>query len=155
VELAMNEWGLAAPDPTYGTGASLQGTCPAFPPPPDGYAAWNTNVNGSVPANVVARAKALANDMSKALGYTETIYSGGVPLLLRVDAHTWSTDASGNPIAGCFHGVDVWVPTPGSTPPAVSTSSSSSPNSTLWALSLGLGVIVSGVTIFEYLRRKR
>jgi len=89
----MNEWGLASPDPTFGQGTTLQSACPAFPSAPEGYVVWNTNVNGAVPADVQARAVALTKDPAKTLGYTETIYSGGVPLLLRVDPHTWSTDA--------------------------------------------------------------
>ena len=148
----MNEWGLASPDPTFGQGTTLQSACPAFPSAPEGYVVWNTNVNGAVPADVQARAVALTKDPAKTLGYTETIYSGGVPLLLRVDPHTWSTDAQGGAIPGCFKGFDVWIPTPGASPPTLATSSG--PNPGLWALSLGLGVIVSGFTIYEFIRRK-
>lgn len=148
----MNDWGLGD-SVNYGTGESYQASCPGFPPPPAGYVAWSENVNGAVPANVVARAKALSNDMTKSLGYTETIYSGGVPLLLRVDAHTWTTDASGNAVAGCFHGVDVWVPSPnGAQSPTPSQGFSTSGK--LFALSLGLGVIVSALSIYEFVRRR-
>jgi len=81
----MNEWGLASPDPTFGQGTTLQSACPAFPSAPEGYVVWNTNVNGAVPADVQARAVALTKDPAKTLGYTETIYSGGVPSAYMVD----------------------------------------------------------------------
>src|SRR5580692_6632113 len=95
---------------SYGTGASYQAQCPAFPPPPAGYVPWDVDVNGAIPADLVAHAKTLAFDMTKPLGYSDTVYSGGVPIIVRVDAHTWSTDASGQVIAGCFHGADLFVP---------------------------------------------
>jgi hypothetical protein len=150
----MDDWGVGDAV-SYGQGASYQGSCPTFPPPPPGYSTWNVDVNGQVPADVVARAKVLASDMTKPLGYTETIYSGGVSLILRVDPHTWTTDAKGNYVAGCFHGVSVYIPMP-------ETASSSSGGSilpsndtitTLFMLSLGLGAIVSAISIYEAFHR--
>jgi len=151
----MNEWGLSDSPPQYGAGQNYQAGCPAFPAAPAGYVAWSTAVNGAVPTNVQQRASQLANDMTKPLGYTETIYSGGVPLLLRVDPHTWSSDSSGNSIAGCFHGVDVWVPSATPTTPATPASESSfgGTAATLFALSLGLGAVVSAISIYEWLHR--
>jgi len=135
----------------YGSGASFQAQCPAFPPAPNGYVAWDTNVNGPIPSDVQAHAKTLANDMSKPLGYSDTIYSSGVPIVVRVDAHTWTTDASGNVVEGCFHGADVFVPVPGSSP--ATPASSSSPSASLFSLALVLGAIASSLAIVDHVRR--
>ena len=140
----------AATGPTYGTGTPLQNACPPFPPAPLGYVAWDTNVNGAIPAAVQAAATALANDLTKPLGYTQTVYSGGVPLLVRVDAHTWTSDTAGNPVGGCFHGADVFVPTP-----TVITSQPSGENSNgLIIASIALGAVVSVLTIWDFMRKK-
>ncbi len=159
----MNEWGIGqttTPPVQYGSGSTYQSQCPAFPAAPAGYVAWATSINGAIPADVQARATTIANDMTKSLGYTETIYSGGVPLLLRVDAHTWTTDAQGNVVAGCDHGVDVFVPSPTaivppSTQPPSTSSSGSSLTNTLLVASIGLGAIVSALSIYEFLRRDK
>ncbi|SRR5579883_2612092 len=136
----------------YGSGASFQSQCPAFPPPPPGYDVWNEEENGPVPAAVVAHAKSLAGDMSLPLGYSDTVYSGGVALIVRVDPHTWTTDAQGNVVPGCYHGATVYVPQPGQ--PATPSSGSSSPGpGTLFTLSLALGTVVSALTLYEWLNR--
>lgn len=158
----MNEWGIGQtttpPGVQYGTGVNYQASCPAFPAAPPGYTAWATPVNGVIPPDIQARATTLANDMTKALGYTEMVYSGGVPLILRVDPHTWTTNASGEVIAGCLHGVGVYVPSaativPPATPPT--TSSGSGTTNTLLVASIGLGAIVSALSIYEFFRRSR
>lgn len=149
----MDDWGLGAPPAQYGTGASFQSACPPFPAAPTGYVAWNVNVNGAIPSDVQARATALANDLTKPLGYSETIYSGGVPLILRVDAHSWTTDASGNVIAACTHGADVWIPSFGTTTPVPASSSSQS--NAFFIFSIGLGAVVSVLSIYEYFNRKK
>lgn len=133
----------------YGQGASYQALCPAFPPAPAGYVAWDTSVNGAIPANVLEHAQALANDATKPLGYTDTVYSGGVPLLVRVDAHTWTTDAQGNVVAGCFHGADVFVPVV----QAPASASSTPTMGGLFLLSVGLGIVVSGISIYEWVKK--
>lgn len=143
-----NEWGLRQAV-QYGTGTSYQAACPAFPPAPAGYGFWNSNINGSIPSAVQARAITLSNDMTKPLGYTETIYSGGVPLLLRVDAHTWTTDSTGAEVGGCYHGCEVLIPTAGVSPPA----SGQGTSNTLFALSIGLGAIVSVLSIYEFMQK--
>lgn len=136
----------------YGSGASFQSQCPAFPPAPPGYDVWNEEENGPVPADVVAHAKSLAGDMTLPLGYSDTVYSGGVPLIVRVDPHTWTTDAQGNVVPGCYHGATVYVPLPGQ--PAQPSSGSSSPGpGTLFTLSLILGTVVSGLSLYEWLHR--
>jgi len=146
------EWGLAQ-TPSFGAGTQYQAACPPFPPAPAGYVAWNTGVNGAVPAEVVAAATALANDMTKPLGFTQTVYSGGVPLLLRVDPHTWTLDAQGNASPGCYHGVDVWIPAPTTAPPA--TAAAQSTSNTLLVISIALGGVVSALSIIEYFRGRK
>ena len=146
----MDDWGLGAPE--YGIGDTYQAQCPGFPPAPVGYTSWNTAVNGSIPAPVQALATALANDMTKPLGYTQTIFSGGVPLIVRVDAHTWTTNTSGAEVGGCLHGADVFVPIIGAQPVAPSSSSTSN---TLLAVSILLGGVVSALSIVEYFRGRK
>jgi hypothetical protein len=136
---------------SYGTGASFQQQCPAFPPGPPGYIPWDTSRNGPIPAEIVAHAKTLADDMSKPLGYSDTVYSGGVPIIVRVDAHTWTTDASGNAVEGCFHGADVWVPSGGASP--ASSGSSSSTGNTLLTASLLVGLVATGLGLLDRLTR--
>jgi len=92
--------------------------------------------------------------MTKPLGYSETIYSGGVPIIVRVDAHTWTTDAGGNVIAACTHGADIWVPAIGVATPAPATSSQQSTSNTLLVVSIGLGAIVSALSIWEFFRKR-
>jgi hypothetical protein len=145
----MNDWGLgASPTVQYGTGASFQAQCPAFPPPPTGYTSWLVERDGPIPADIQAHATLLANDTTKPLGYTDTVYSGGVPLLLRVDAHTWTTDASGNAVAGCLHGCDVWIPSA-----AMQATASNSGTNRLLTLSIILGGVVSIFSIYEFLKK--
>ena len=136
----------------YGTGPSFQSQCPVFPPPPAGYTAWDVDLNGPVPPEVQAHAVALSNDMTKPLGYTDTVYSGGVPLLVRVDAHPWTTDKSGNIVLGCFHGAEIWIPT------SVAQATVQPPTQTgggLLVASLVLGTIVSGLTIYDFVKRRK
>lgn len=136
----------------YGSGASFQSQCPAFPPAPPGYDVWNEETNGPVPAAVVSHAKSLAGDMTLPLGYADTVYSGGVPLIVRVDPHTWTTDAQGNVVPGCYHGATVYVPLVAPSPPTPSSSSSSSAGA-LFTVSLLLGTVVSGLSLYEWLHR--
>jgi hypothetical protein len=148
----MDDWGLGAPE--YGIGDSFQSSCPAFLPAPPGYTAWSAGTNGPIPADVQAAAVTLSKDMTKPLGYTQTIYSGGVPLILRVDAHTWTTDATtGAVVAGCYHAVDVWIPILGAS--QVAPPPSSSTNNTLLTISILLGGVVSAFSIYEYFRGRR
>ena len=149
----IDDWGLGAPPAQYGTGTSFQSACPPFPPGPTGYVAWSIPVNGPIPANIQARATALANDLTKPLGYSETIYSGGVPIIVRVDAHSWTTDATGNVVAACTHGADVWVPAIGVTIPAPVPAQASSSNKFL-AISIGIGAIASALSIYEYFKNR-
>lgn len=135
----------------WGSGSQAQALCPAFLPAPPGYVAWDTSVNGPIPANIQQQATALANDLTKPLGYTSTVYVSGIPVLVRVDAHTWTTDASGNEVSGCYHGADVWIPAVNVTPPSPSNSTTN----TLLVASLGLGAAVSALTIYDFLRRPR
>ena len=83
---------------------------------------WNTSINGPVPPDVQQQASALAADMTKALGTTATIYSSGIPVIVRVDPHPFSYDAAGNVVPGCYHGATVYLPAVGLgvTPPASS-----------------------------------
>ena len=155
------EWGLAqAASPTspaapqFGSGDSYQSACPPFPPPPAGYAAWNASVNGAVPANVQAAASALANDMSKPLGFTSTVYSGGVAILLRVEPHTWTTNAAGDVVAGCFHGCGAYLPQPGTSPTSPPAQAGMTGTGLLVA-SIGLGAVVSVLTIWDFFRRRK
>jgi hypothetical protein len=148
----VDDWGLGQSPVQYGSGTSYQGSCPSFPAAPAGYVPWSVNLNGAIPAAVQARANALASDMTKALGYTETMYSGGVPLILRVDAHTWTTDSSGQVNPGCYHGVDVWVPAIGAAAPAPATQASTS--NRFLAISIGIGAIASVLSIYEYFKNR-
>jgi hypothetical protein len=148
----IDDWGLSG-TPQYGAGDSFQATCPAFLPAPPGYTSWSAGTNGPIPADVQAAAVALSKDMTKPLGYTQTMYSGGVPLILRVDAHTWTTDASGAVVAGCYHAVDVWIPIMGAAP--IAAPSSSSTSNTLLAVSILLGGVVSALSIVEYFRGRK
>lgn len=151
----VGDWGLGQAPVQYGTGASYQASCPPFPAPPAGYNAWSAYTNGPIPSDIQAKATALSNDMTKPLGYTETVYAGGVPLLLRVDPHTWTTDAQGNAVAGCLHGVGVYVPSPSSLPPAGATQSGQTTSNTLLVISIGLGAVVSALSIIEYFRKPK
>lgn len=135
----------------WGSGAQYQANCPAFLPAPPGHVAWDTNVNGPIPANVQQQATALANDLTKPLGYTSTVYVSGIPVLVRVDAHTWTTDSTGTTVAGCYHGADVWLPAVNVAAPS---SSNAATTNTLLLLSLGLGAAVSALTIWDFLRRR-
>jgi hypothetical protein len=96
----------------FGVGPQFAANCPPTPAPPTGYVVWQEHVHGPVPAAVALRAKAIAFDMSFALGYAENFPIAGVTLILRVDPHTWTTGAGGQIVAGCFHGVTVYVPAP-------------------------------------------
>jgi hypothetical protein len=140
------------PPVQYGQGQSFQNTCPPFPPPPDGYVVWNTTVNGPVPADVQQQASALAADMTKALGTTVTVYSSGVPVIVRVDPHPFSYDSAGNVVPGCYHGATVYVPAVGLgvTPPAPSST-----GGTLFTISLILGAAASAIAIIEHVRRRK
>lgn len=136
----------------YGQGQQFQNTCPPFPPPPDGYVVWNTSINGPVPPDVQQQASALAADMTKALGTTATIYSSGIPVIVRVDPHPFSYDAAGNVVPGCYHGATVYLPAVGLgvTPPT-----SSGAGGTLFTISLILGAAASAIAIIEHVRRRK
>lgn len=133
----------------YGQGESFAANCPPFPAPPVGYRVWNTQIDGPVPPSAVQDAQSLANNMQLPLGYADTIYVSGVPLIVRVDPHPWTTDAQGNVIPGCYHGATVYTPTSpgqGVTPP-----SSSSSGSTLLTISVLLGGAVSAFALLDRL----
>jgi len=89
----------------------MLGACPPTPPPPDGYRVWDEKIDGTPPSAAVALATQLAFHSNQPYGFMETVCVGGEPLIVRVDPHTWSHDAQGNLITGCFHGATVYRPT--------------------------------------------
>ncbi len=149
----MNQPPTQQPPVQYGQGQQFQNTCPPFPPAPPGYVVWNTTVNGPVPADVQQQANALAKDMTQQLGTQVTVYSSGVPVIVRVDPHPFTYDSQGNIVPGCYHGATVYAPILGGvTPPAPG---SSSVGGTLFTLSLVLGVAVSAISLIEYARKRK
>jgi hypothetical protein len=132
----------------YGQGEQYAANCPPFPAPPTGYRVWNTQIDGPVPQSAVQDAQSLASNMQLPLGYADTIYVNGVPLIVRVDPHPWTTDAQGNVVPGCYHGATVYTPTSpgqGVTPP----SSSSGGTSALFTASILLGATASVIALLD------
>jgi hypothetical protein len=133
----------------FGQGPQFAANCPPFPPPPTGYRVWNEQIDGPVPPAAVQDAQALAYNMQLPLGYADTIYVNGIPLIVRVDPHTWTTDAQGNVIAGCYHGATVYTPTApgqGVTPPNASGGGGSS---ALITASILLGATASAIALID------
>jgi hypothetical protein len=89
----------------------MLGACPPTPLPPAGYRVWDEKVDGMPPSVAVALANQLAFHSNQPYGFMETVCVNGEPLIVRVDPHTWSHDAQGNLITGCFHGATVYRPT--------------------------------------------
>jgi len=131
----------------FGQGQSYAANCPPFPAPPAGYRVWNTQTDGPVPTAAVQDAQALAGNMQLPLGYADTIYVNGIPLIVRVDPHPWTTDAEGNVIPGCYHGATVYTPTsPGQ---GVVPPSSGGGTSALLTASILLGATASGIALID------
>jgi hypothetical protein len=93
----------------FGAGADLAAQCPAAPIP-DGWSPWSDE-NGPIPDGLAARAQAVANDATIALGATESYPLPGVTALIRVEPRVWGKDTGGNLVQGCFRVGGVFLPT--------------------------------------------
>jgi len=135
---------------SYGAGAGYAAKCPRGVIP-SGYRYWNEGEDGPIPAALVARANALANDLAIPLGVTESFPLPGVTALLLVEPHTWTRDRQGNPLEGCFHACGAYVPTGGvePTPPVQQMSSLSKTAAVLTIVSLSAGLAFTGWELMQ------
>lgn len=66
--------------------------------------------DGPIPEALAQRARAIADDPAAPLGTTEGYPLPGVMTLIRVEPHTWSRDAQGNLVSGCFRASGIYLP---------------------------------------------
>lgn len=92
----------------FGAGSELAAQCPRAPSP-DGWKPW-TDAEGPIPDALAHRAEAMAGDASVPLGATESYPLPGVTTLIRVEPRTWSRDAQGALVQGCFRAGGVYLP---------------------------------------------
>lgn len=93
----------------YGTGPTFKSQCPKSALPA-GWRYWSDTLDGTIPPEIVARAKVLSDDMGLPLGMTESYPLNGTTVLLVVEPHPWSRNSKGETIEGCFHAVGAFVP---------------------------------------------
>lgn len=129
----------------YGAGAGYAAKCPRGVIP-QGFRYWNEPEDGPIPSALVARANALADDLSIPLGATESYPLSGVAALLVVEPHTWTRDRQGNLIEGCFHACGAYVPTGEKpAPPVVAPMTGLSKTAAILTIaSLSVGLAITG-----------
>ena len=138
---------------TYGQGQALAQSCTAPLPAPQGYRYWNTSTDGPIPSDLQAHAVSLANNMALPLGYLDHVSSTvGQTLLFQVEPHQWTLDASGNQVPGCYHAVGLYVPVNAPTPVTPPVTTRGGAGGALFLVAVGLGAVVSGITLWEKLR---
>jgi len=92
----------------FGAGPEFAAQCPSAPTP-DGWRAW-LDSDGPIPDALAKRAQALVDDQSIPLGSTESFPLPGVTTLLRLEPRTWSRNAQGALVQGCFRSIGIYLP---------------------------------------------
>jgi hypothetical protein len=126
----------------FGAGPELAAQCQIVPTP-DGWQPW-TDANGPVPDALAQRAQAIAADSAIPLGTTESYPLPGVVTLIRVEPRTWSRDANGALVEGCFRVGGIFLPA--GIPPSGGDSSLGKTVGILTAVSLVVGTVATLAT---------
>jgi hypothetical protein len=138
----------------YGTGSQFAAQCPAPLAAPPGFRYWNVAIDGPIPPDILSYCTTAAANMSLPLGYqTSLAVAGKSAIIAQIEPHPWTHNAQGQVVQGCYHACGLYISTSSPVVPPAAATGGNSVGGILFAVAMGMGAVVSAISIWDYIRR--